>query len=142
MQLLVGYPRIPFPLTQPIKKEGSGSLQSVGSGTDEFKKVFTPINSGASAGTGSIQFWYYVSDVTKLGTTNQIEIGSGGGPDVQEYSWNIGALVNGWNLITKPFSSAAITGGTPNLNAINWFRVYHQKTASITTKIDDLRIIK
>ena len=124
------------------KKEGSGSLQSVGSGTDEFKKVFaTPINSGASVGTGSIQFWYYVSDVSKLGASNQIELGSGGGADVNEYNWNIGTLVNGWNLITKPFSGAGTTGGTPNLNAINWLRVYHAKTGSVTTRIDDIRII-
>jgi hypothetical protein len=125
------------------KKEGTGSLQSVGSGTDEFKKVFTtPFNSGASVATGSIQFWYYVSDVTKLSASNQIEVGSGGASDVNEYNWNIGTLVNGWNLITKTFSNAGTTGGTPNLNAINWIRIYHSKTASITTKIDGIRIIK
>jgi lysophospholipase L1-like esterase len=124
------------------KKEGSGSLQSIGSGTDEFKKVFTtPYNSGASASTGSIQFWYYVSDVSKLGTSNQVELGSGGGADVNEYNWNIGTLVNGWNLITKPFSGAGTTGGTPDLNAINWLRIYHAKTGSVTTRIDGIRII-
>jgi len=125
------------------KKEGTGSIQSVGSSTDEFKRLFTtPYNSGATVVSGSIQFWYYISDVTKMGTSNQIEIGSGGAPDVQEYSWNLGTLVNGWNLISKPFSSAATTGGTPNLNAINWFRVYDVKTGSITTKIDGLQVLK
>jgi lysophospholipase L1-like esterase len=125
------------------KKEGTGSLQSVGSGTLEFQKTFaTPLNSGASAATGSIDFWYYVSDVTKFGTSNQIELGSGGTNDVSEYNWNIGSLVNGWNHITKSFSSAGTTGGTPNLNAINWFRIYHAKTASITTKVDGIQIIK
>jgi hypothetical protein len=124
------------------KKEGSACLQSVGSGTDEFKKVFTtPYNSGASAATGSIQFWYYVSDVSKLGTSNQIELGSGGANDVKEYNWNIGPLVNGWNLITKSFSAAGTTNGTPDLNAINWLRVYHAKTGSVTTRIDGFRII-
>jgi lysophospholipase L1-like esterase len=124
------------------KKEGAGALQSVGSGTDEFKKAFTtPINTGASAATGSIQFWYYVSDVTKLSASNQVEIGSGGTNDVNEYSWNIGTLVNGWNLITKPISAAGITNGTPDLNAINWIRIYHAKTGSVTTKVDGFRII-
>jgi len=122
------------------KKEGTGSLESVGSGTDEFKKVFTAFNSGSSVTTGYIQFWYYVSDVTKFSSSNQIEIGSGGTSDVAEYSWNIGTLVNGWNLITKTFSSATTTGGTPNLNAINWFRIYHAKTASITTKVDAIQV--
>jgi hypothetical protein len=122
------------------KKEGTGSLESVGSGTDEFRKVFTAFNSGSSVTTGYIQFWYYVSDVTKFSSSNQIEIGSGGASDVAEYSWNIGTLVNGWNLITKTFSTATTTGGTPNLNAINWFRIYHAKTASITTKVDAIQV--
>jgi lysophospholipase L1-like esterase len=124
------------------KKEGTSSLQSIGSGTLEFQKVFaTPYNSGASAATGSVQFWYYVSDVSQLGAANQIELGSGGTNDVNEYNWNIGPLVNGWNLITKPFSAAGTTNGVPNLNAINWLRVYHAKTGSVTTRIDGFRII-
>ncbi|MDP4210694.1 MAG: glycoside hydrolase family 71/99-like protein [Bacteroidota bacterium] len=123
------------------KKEGTGCLQSVGSGTDEFKKVFTAFNSGATVGNGSLQFWYYVSDVTKLGTSNQVELGSGGAADTNEYNWNIGTLVNGWNLITLKFSNAGTTGGTPNLGAINWFRIYHAKTASITTKVDAIQIL-
>lgn len=123
------------------KKEGTGSLQSVGSGIDEFKKTFTAFNSGASASTGSIQFWYYVSDVTKFSAGDQIEIGSGGGPDVNEYNWSMGTVVNGWNIITKTFATAGVTGGTPNLNAINWFRIYHTKTASITTKVDAIQIM-
>jgi hypothetical protein len=123
------------------KKEGTGALQSAGSSTLEFQKVFTPVNTGATVSNGSIQFWYYVSDVTQLGASNQVEIGSGGTNDVNEYSWNIGPLTNGWNLITKTFSSASLTGGTPNLNAINWFRIYHAKTGSITTRVDAVQIL-
>jgi hypothetical protein len=123
------------------EKEGTGCLQAVGSSTDEFKKVFTAFNSGATVTNGSIQFWYYVSDISKFNTSNQIEIGSGGRADLNEYNWNIGALANGWNLITKSFSTANTTGGTPNLSAINWFRIYHGKTASVTTMVDDIKII-
>jgi len=123
------------------KKEGTASLQSVGSSTLEFQKVFTPVNTGTTAANGSVDFWYYVSDITKLGTSNQIELGSGGTNDVNEYNWNMGTLTNGWNHITKTFSTAGITGGTPNLSAINWFRVYHAKTGSVTTKIDGIIIL-
>jgi len=123
------------------KQEGTASLQSVGSGTAEFQQHFaTPFNSGATAATGSIDFWYYVSDVTKFSSSNQIEVGSGGTNDVSEYNWNIGTLVNGWNHIHKTFATAGTTGGTPNLSAINWFRIYHAKTASITTKVDAIII--
>jgi len=96
---------------------------------------------GATVATGSVQFWYYVSDITKFSASNQIELGSGGGPDIKEYNWPVGTLVNGWNLITKTFSSAGTTGGTPDLNAINWFRIYHAKTGSITTKVDAIQIL-
>jgi lysophospholipase L1-like esterase len=123
------------------KKEGSGSLQSVGSGTLEFQRSSTAVNSNATVANGFIDFWYYVSDATRFSASNQIEIGSGGTADVNEYSWDIGPLTNGWNHITKTFASAATTGGTPNLSAINWFRIYHAKTAGVTTRIDALRIL-
>ena len=123
------------------KKEGTGALQSVGSGMDEFKKTFPAFNSGVSVGSGKIDFWYYVSDVTKFAAGDQIEIGSGGGPDVSEYNWNLGTVVNGWNHIVKTFSTAGVTGGTPNLNALNWFRIYHAKIASITTRIDAIQVL-
>ncbi len=32
---------------------------------------------------------------------NQIELGSGGCPDIEEYNWPIGTLTNGWNLFQK-----------------------------------------
>jgi hypothetical protein len=48
-------------------------------------------------------------------------------------------LVNGWNFIDLKLSSATVVG-TPNLAAINWFRIYRNKTASITTKLDAIEI--
>lgn len=124
------------------KKEGTASLQSNGSGTLDFQKQFaTPINSGTTLANGSIDFWYYVSDVTKLGTNNQIEVGSGGTNDVNELDWDMGPLVNGWNHITKTFATANTAGGAINLSAINWFRIYHAKTGSVITKVDAVRIL-
>lgn len=131
----------PLTLNTSDKKEGTASLQSIGSGIDEFKKSFSAFNTGATVANGYIDFWYYVSDVTKFSASNQIELGSGGGPDVNEYNWNIGTLVNGWNHIVKTFATAGTTGGTPNLSAINWFRIYHAKTASITTKVDAIQLL-
>jgi uncharacterized protein YjdB/cephalosporin-C deacetylase-like acetyl esterase len=124
------------------QKEGSGCLQSIGSKTDEFKKIFAPaLNTGVTAATGKLQFWYYVSDISLFSATNQVEFGSGGAADVNEYMWPIGTLVNGWNLITLPFSTASITGGTPNLSSMNWLRIYHVKTGSVTTKIDNIIVL-
>jgi hypothetical protein len=49
--------------------------------------------------------------------------------------------VNGWNFIQLNTADASITGGTPNLSAINWFRIYGVKTGSITTRIDAIQLL-
>lgn len=122
------------------KKQGAGCLQMTGSATEEFKTVFTPaFNSGLTSSNGVLTFWYFVSDVTKSGTV-RVELGSGGMADSDEYSWPLSGLINGWNKISLKLSEATVVG-TPNLNAINWFRLYNPKTASITTRIDALQII-
>ena len=138
------------------EKEGTGCLQSIGaSGTNtpDFKKVFSPpINTGSTPADGKLQFWYFVSDINAyksngVSTSNQVELGSGGAFDVFEYSWNMdtkntnGPLQTGWNLVTLPFSTATKTVGTPDLSAINWFRIYRTKTASVTTRIDQIIIV-
>jgi uncharacterized protein YjdB len=124
------------------KKEGAACLQSVGSKTDEFKRVFTtPINTGSTIENGNLQFWYFVSDINLFAAGNQVELGSGGVADINEFNWSIGTLQNGWNLVTLPFKTAGITGGTPDLSAINYLRIYHVKTASVTTRIDQLIIV-
>jgi arylsulfatase A-like enzyme len=121
-------------------KEGTGSLQYVGSGTPEFSKVFEPFNPNIPAANAALKFWYYVSDVTKFATANQVELGSGGKNDVAEYNWTLTGLVNGWNYIQLKISSASTSGGTPNFEAINWFRIYHSKTGEMTTKVDAIEI--
>jgi hypothetical protein len=122
------------------KKQGTGCLQMVGSATEEFKRSFaTPLNSGVSIANGVLNFWYYVSDVTKCGTV-RVELGSGGAADVNELSWPLTGLVNGWNNISLNTADAVQTG-TPNMNALNWFRIYDTKTASITTRLDAIRIL-
>jgi uncharacterized protein YjdB len=124
------------------KKEGAACLQSVGSKTDEFKRVFaTPINTGSTIENGNLQFWYFVSDINSFAAGNQVELGSGGVADINEFNWNIGTLLNGWNLVTLPFKTAGVTGGTPDLSAINYLRIYHVKTASVTTRVDQIIIV-
>jgi hypothetical protein len=130
------------------EKEGTACLQSVGSLNLDFSKVFSPpINTGSTLADGKLQFWYYVSDISLFSTNNQVELGSGGKADTNEFNWNIDTkntnnpLQTGWNLVTLPFSTATITGGTPDLSAINWFRIYRTKTASVNTKIDQIIIV-
>lgn len=122
------------------KREGTGCLTKTGSGTDWFKKTFgTAVNSGVTESNGYLHLWLYVSDITKLGASAQIEITSSGAPDTNEYNWNLKniSLVNGWNELNLQISIATKMG-TPNLSAINFFRAYYFLTASITCKIDNI----
>jgi hypothetical protein len=122
------------------KQQGSNCLEFTGSGTDECKKVFSdPFFSGGSVNSTILQFWYYTSDPSKMGT-NQVELGSGGKNDVNEYNWSLSGLSTGWNFIKLKISDAAFIG-SPNLNEVNWFRIYNKKTASITTRLDAIEIL-
>lgn len=121
------------------QKQGTNCIDFVGSSTDEFKKVISPaFNSGATMANGILKFWYYISDATKTGTV-RVELGSGGKADVDELSWGVTGLSNGWNLISLKINTATVVG-TPNLSAINWFRIFSTKSASITTRIDALQL--
>lgn len=120
-------------------KEGSGSLKSVGSGTDDFKKNFSAINgSGATA----LEFWYYVDKPERFEGSDQVELGSDGRPDRREYNWDISRsiLESGWNYIKLPFSDARITGGTPDKTRLNWFRLYRKKSGRTVSRIDHIRL--
>lgn len=87
-----------------------------------------------------LQFWYFVSDVSKLSGSNQVELGSAGKPDTDEYNWRLEGLADGWNFIRLPISEAGKLGD-PDLSEINWFRLYSFKSETITTRIDAIQIL-
>jgi hypothetical protein len=124
------------------KQEGAACLTTTIAGADEFAKKFDiPHNpSGISESNGYLMFFFYVGDVSKLTGDNQVEIGSAGTMDIDEFSWSLPAsqLKNGWNHVALKLSDAYRTG-SPNMKAINWFRIYHVKSESITVKIDEIR---
>lgn len=120
--------------------QGTGCIEFSGSGTDEYRKIFsTPYFANGSVQNSVLQFWYYVSDASKMGS-NQVEIGSSGKPDNDECSWSLSGLSTGWNFIQLNTADANITG-TPNLNAVNWFRLYNHKSGNVTTRIDGIQLI-
>lgn len=123
-------------------QEGGACIESSGVETNEFVKSFNPaVVTSASVESAYLQFWYYVSDINKFATNNQFEIGSGGKNDIDEFNWNLtGKINNGWNQVTLKFSDAGINGN-PDINNLNWLRVYHGKTGEITTRLDNIIII-
>ena len=123
------------------QQQGAGCIEFSAASTDEFKKVFSPpYNSWGSVENTELRFWYYVSDVTQFQSTNQVELGSAGKPDQDEFSWNLTGLTDGWNYITLK-TSEANKSGSPNLGAINWFRIYRFKSGPVTTRIDAIQLI-
>ncbi|GJM63241.1 T9SS type A sorting domain-containing protein [Persicobacter diffluens] len=124
------------------QREGEGCLQFDGSGTVEFSRVWTtPVDANVNSENGYLKFWYYVNDISKINGDNQIEIGSGAKADHQEYHWRLTDLnlTNGWNKVVLPLATASITDGPVDLTAINWFRIYAQKSGVVKTIVDDIR---
>ena len=119
-------------------QEGTNSVKSIGSGTDEFFKRFS--DKDLSDAT-TLEFWYYISNLDGFGDSNQVELGSGGKNDLDEYSWDIdkSSLNEGWNSISLKLEDAR-TIGNPDLSRINWFRLYRKKSQSTTTRIDYIRM--
>lgn len=123
------------------KREGTASLQFRGGGDVEFRKVFTtPYNANISEENAVLQFWYYISNASRLSSSNQVELGSGGTNDVDEFYWSLSNLKTGWNLVTLRTSEATKVG-SPDLSAINWFRLYNDKSGSVRSRIDEIQIL-
>ncbi|HKK60973.1 MAG TPA: sulfatase-like hydrolase/transferase, partial [Bacteroidales bacterium] len=123
-------------------QQGRSCVEARGNSKVDFQKVFSsPVNTGANVSEAKLQMWYYVSDVSLLTDENQVELGSAGTADADVYSWNISKtdLHNGWNYVSLNFSDAEITG-SPNINAINWFRLYRGKTDNLRSRIDYIQV--
>jgi hypothetical protein len=121
--------------------QGNGCIQFSGVGTKEFEKVFSQAyNSFGAEATTELRFWYYVSDVSVHMIQNQVELGSAGRADQDEYNWNLTGLTNGWNYVTLKTSEAG-KNGSPDLGAINWFRIYRFKSGPVVSRIDAIQVI-
>jgi hypothetical protein len=126
------------------KKQGTGCLENIGSLSTEFSKVFIPsLNYGTTTENGLLKFWYWVS-LAELGTRAvRVELSSAGKSDVDEYQWTMPALSEGWNMISLELSKASKIG-TPDLTAINWFRIYSSGKAvgvNLKTRVDAIQLV-
>ena len=111
------------------------------------KALGTPVDTKVSLEDGVLAFDLYVADLDAFGWglgDAQIEITSGGKADVGELHWTFLAddlnLRPGWNNIQLSLASARKTGGSIDLSAVNYFRLYHTRlNADATLKIDNIR---
>ncbi|WP_139990821.1 glycosyl hydrolase family 28-related protein [Paenibacillus paridis] len=133
----------PLTLDTANKREGTASLSMAGSQAVQFQKTFSaPVDSGLRMQYGTLNFWYYVDDVSKLeGTYGQVELSSSGGPDVDEISWDFASLVlpqlsNGWNLVTLKLDSTSVVLGHPDFEKLDFFRIFFLNAQSPVVKLD------
>ena len=127
------------------RKQGIGAFKVEKPGIEWFKFVLNkPVDISAYS-EGSLHFWLYVDDVSKLSDDISVELGSGGDTDANKYKWLIakGSLVNGWNELALRFASAQKTndGGT-DLAAVNFLKIYTQPSNVLTVIIDDVRAVE
>ena len=126
------------------KKQGAACLSGTGSGVGLFTRVWdTPVDAKVSHQKGGLHLWLYLSDATALDLNAEgaIEVTSSGTCDKKEYAWYLSGmgLKTGWNELWLPFSKAGITGGRPDLAAMDYLRIYHTKIQRpLTLKIDDV----
>ncbi len=131
------------------KKEGAGALFGKTHPTGGYmhmklKKPLSPvIKTNLTTSTAQLSFWLYVDKAVTLG--GQIEITSSGEPDKREYNWDASKITglkpNSWNLVKLNLRDAAVSDdGAPDLNAINFFRMYLETGEDgINIGIDDIK---
>ena len=91
---------------------------------------------------GYLHFYLYCSDISKIGTSGQIEITSSGKCDVNEYNWYLMQYVTktGWNEVWLDLWGAGTTGGAADLSNINYMRIY-TLDGSATYYIDNIEVV-
>ena len=69
---------------------------------------------------------YYIEDPEKYANNGQIEITSSGTCDAQEYNWDLNTMPMdaGWNEWQVDIFEGRETGGMPDFEKINYFRIY------------------
>ncbi len=96
-------------LNDSAKMQGAYSIEFNGSNPDEYSKVFSSAyNTGLAANHAVLQFWYYVSDTSRLGAQNKVELGSAGKGAENTYSWIMSELSRGWNLVSLKIKDASV----------------------------------
>ncbi len=136
--------------------QGAGCLENTLAGTNTTLFVSprstdaigaaTPVNTGVTLANGILRLRFWIEDATKLGNNLSIEIGSGGLPDQAEIQFNVtkANIKNGLNNLNLKLSAGGITAGAagqPNMEAINWFRMYSVgAVAGLKARLDGVMV--
>jgi hypothetical protein len=136
--------------------QGAGCLENTLAGTNttlfvsprstDVGGAATAKNTGVTLANGILRLRFWIEDVTKLGNNLSIEIGSGGLPDQAEIQFNVtkANIKNGLNNLNLKLSAGGILAGAagqPNMEAINWFRMYSSgSVAGLKARLDGIMV--
>jgi hypothetical protein len=133
------------------RKEGTYAVSANGYKAERLRRIYSEaFDTGVTRDNGYIAFSLFVEKPELLNGNGQIAISSGGLADKDSYGYVFGGLkigsiklVTGWNNIIVPLSLFKDVRETPNLSAINYFRIllYNQNenTTPQEMKIDNIR---
>lgn len=127
------------------KQEGESCVSVEGTSNVVFaKRRAMPMDTRTTLSGGHLKLSLFVSDVSMIDFSKEgaIEISSSGSCDVEELAWRTSSLnlKSGWNDLDLEMRSGAVTGGEPDLRAVNYFRFYQFGIENpVTFKIDDIR---
>jgi hypothetical protein len=134
-----------------IRQEGIGSLRVDITGTTASSFIFrnavlavdgSPVN----VSLGSLGFWLFISDVTKVSGDLTAELSSSATDGTSSWQWNIpkSSLITGWNFVTNTLNSAALNG-TPNKGTIVRFKLtvpYVINSNGVIFRLDRLKLFQ
>ena len=129
------------------KRQGKGSIRTEGAGFQLEAKYLNIGKTDLTKETLVLAMWIYIEDptiYTNVNMNGQIELSSSNTYDQQEISWEVGpgktldlsTFAEGWNWIVLKGSDAGITGGSPDYDNLNYFRLYINAIDLTSFKMD------
>lgn len=132
-------------------KEGTYAVSSNGYKPERLRKIYAePFDTRVTKENGYIAFWLFIEKPELLTGGGQVGLSSLKAASKDSYgcvisNFKVGTnkLVAGWNHVVIPLSSFKDVQGSPNLSAINYFRIvlYNVQDDLTTqeTRIDNIR---
>ena len=128
-------------------RQGTAAVATSGAGYSLSAKNFELGKTDLTRDTLVLAFWMWIEDITLYEDSNvngQVELTSSGTYDDHELGWGlntfIGGLKNGWNWVVLKGVDGAVSGGMPDFDNLNYFRIYVNNIAQSTLKLDRVTI--
>ncbi len=142
----------------PLKVEGASNVNVATAGQDSFTVLVAnggsdPVQISSKTQVSVTDFnrddlamklQLYISDVSAVDMSGQLEITSSGDADQEEYHWKLDQmeLKNGWNNVYVTLTEAYVTNGSADLSNINYMRIYAFLSKPVVMAVNDIRIVK